>query len=440
MPIFSRRILQNMINENAKLLNKEQLSRHIRSLNKANEESISFEWEVVLLYALSKLGNVVYEQNLGGKQRPDLYFTSKNGSNPSFVADIVTVSDRGYEAKNPLESFINELSRLRKKYGLKHGGFSWKIGGATEGPFRDQKMKLKLPSRGELHNIFNDKFHYFMRKIKSNPSLPESFIIKTMFVDIEILYNPNQRYDFRNYPSYTVAYSLTKNPVYNDLKSKRNQLKKTNYNGLLSIFLCDGGCNLFRDKMYSPFKYNLADVISYFLKRTSTISLIITFTVKRSLNSFHLLGKPYAEIQFFTNSPLIMNLGNQLINELAKVIPEPVTDVINALNHLKSKYRKEGISHYGGLEMSRKTAKISSRALLALLAGRIPQEKFLKDHGLISSERHRDAINLFELNLREGRLISEIRIEKSSDEDDDRIIIEFGNPDPAISPFAVPQK
>jgi hypothetical protein len=42
------------------------------------------------------------------------------------------------------------------------------------------------------------------------------------------------------------------------------------------------------------------------------------------------------------------------------------------------------------------------------------------------------------LRLSEGRLISDIQIEKSDAEDDDWIQIEFGDPDPAIAPLIVP--
>lgn len=152
------------------------------------------------------------------------------------------------------------------------------------------------------------------------------------------------------------------------------------------------------------------------------------------------MGGPEIEIEFFANSELIANLANQLIDELSEVIPKPVTDVMNAANHLKGKNPKEGLSNYGRLKMSRKRAEISARALLALLSGRVSQEKFLEDHGLIPGQWHKDAINLFEQNLREGRLIENIRIEKLKDEDDDTIIIEFGNPDPAIAPFTLPRK
>ena len=118
MAIFSRRILQRMINENAKILTKEQLMKHIRSLNKDDESSLSTEWEVVLLYVFSKLGKVVHEPDLGGRTRGDLCFTLFTDSNQSFMAEICKVSDAGYEDENPREAFENKLLRIIKKYKL----------------------------------------------------------------------------------------------------------------------------------------------------------------------------------------------------------------------------------------------------------------------------------------------------------------------------------
>ncbi len=46
MPIFSKRTLQRLIDENSRFLTKEQLLKHINGLNKSNEDSINFEWEV----------------------------------------------------------------------------------------------------------------------------------------------------------------------------------------------------------------------------------------------------------------------------------------------------------------------------------------------------------------------------------------------------------
>jgi hypothetical protein len=189
--------------------------------------------------------------------------------------------------------------------------------------------------------------------------------------------------------------------------------------------------------MNSHDTFGLKDIVYHYLKRTSSVSLIITLTIKARVNSFPLRSNLELDVQFFSNSKTMGDWGDQLIDELIHVIPEPVSDVMNAVNHLKSKYCKEGLSKYGGINMSRKRAEISARALLALLSGRVSQEKFLKDHGLVPSERHKNAVNLFDKVLCEGRLIDEIRIEKSISEDDDKIIIEFGDPDPAISKFTI---
>lgn len=106
MAIFSR----HMINENAKILSVDQLNKHVRGLNNANESSFSFEWEVALIYAFNKLGNVIHEPSFSETTRKiDLYFTWDFEHKHSFIADIATVSDIGYEAKNPKEYFIEQL-------------------------------------------------------------------------------------------------------------------------------------------------------------------------------------------------------------------------------------------------------------------------------------------------------------------------------------------
>ena len=229
MPIFSKRTLQRLIDENSRFLTKEQLLKHINGLNKSNEDSINFEWEVVLLNAFNKLGKLSHEPTLAGKSRPDLLFSHPTGT--ELLAEIATVSDRGFEAENPLEPFLSELTRMRNKYGLKQGSFSWRIEGQREGPFRDQKMKLNLPPRRDIHKLFDGSFHRFMKKIKLDPSLACSHTIKTCGTGISLSYNPGSRYGSGSYPAYTVAYSITRNPVYNTLKRKSGQLKQSGYRG-----------------------------------------------------------------------------------------------------------------------------------------------------------------------------------------------------------------
>ncbi len=438
MPIFSKRTLQRLINENSRFLTKEQLFKHINGLNRFNEESINLEWEVVLLNAFNKLGKLSHEPTLAGKSRPDLLFGHSTGA--EFLADIATVSDRGFEAENPLEPFVSELTRMRSKYGLKQGSFSWRIEGQREGPFRDQKMKLNLPPRRDIHKLFDGSFHQFMKKIKLTPLLPCSLKIKTPDANILINYNPGDKYGSGSYPAYTVAYSITRNPIYNALKRKSNQLKESGYRGHRAILLCDGGCHLFRDHLYSPDTFKMSDIIFKYLRETSSIDMILTFSVQSRLKPFYSGTELRSEIQFFTNSHALNGFADHLTGELTAVMPKPVLDAANAVNHLKGKHPKEGISRYGGWKMGGGKVEISARALLLLLSGQISQEKFLEDHGLVPTKDRKDNFNVFEKLYKQGRLFEKVHLTKSSDEDDDTIIFEFGDPDPAISRFVLPKR
>jgi hypothetical protein len=438
MAIFSRRVIQRMINENATILTKLQLDKHIDELNRADESSLAYEWEVVLINAFSKLGRVVHEPDFGGECKCDLYFTLNIDPSQSFLADIRTISDKGYEQENPREAFSKELLRIIRKYRLNPNHFFYEIGGEIEGPFRKRKMKLKLPFVANFKDIFNDNFKKFMERIVKKHSSPDSFVVRTEKVKLSIMYNPMQQYAGATYPSYTAAYSLENNPVYNSLKIKTAQIKRTGYSGPLSIFLCDGGCHLLNAKGYAGLDYGVDDIIQRFLGQNSSISFVLTFLVDRSENYLHPMGVPQMQIRLYKNFPAFERVSGELldcINKLNYFLPEPVNDAANAINRLKSVRRKEGLSKYGGMEMSEKTVRISARALLELLSGKVEQKKFLKDHRLIPTETHPDTKNIFEIRLNHGSLIDEIQIEKSEIEDDDWILIKFTDPDPAVSPF-----
>jgi hypothetical protein len=59
--------------------------------------------------------------------------------------------------------------------------------------------------------------------------------------------------------------------------------------------------------------------------------------------------------------------------------------------------------------------------------------------GARSRDKGSGSVNPFELRLREGRMITRIGVEVA-EESDDWVTIEFGPPNPAISPFVVKPK
>lgn len=116
-------------------------------------------------------------------------------------------------------------------------------------------------------------------------------------------------------------------------------------------------------------------------------------------------------------------------------LPKPVLDSSNA--YIRCREPGYGPGHFGGHQLSRSFVKISARAVLELLAGRITASEINKAHDW---GQRSGSVNPFEHRLQEGRMITRIRVEADEDESDYWLTIEFGGPDPAISPFVVKPK
>lgn len=443
MAIFSNRVLQKIINENSKILTKEQLSHHVKALNRSDQETIDFEWEVVLLNAFSKIGYVSHEPDFGGPSRVDLHYKSLEKSLVEFIADIATVSDRGLAKQNRQEDFSQELNRLLRKFNLEPNRFFWDIAGNFDGKYGNRKMKLKLPEKANWSEIFDEIFIRFLQEIHSNPEKIHSFIKNTDTIACSVKYDPTQRFQGGHYPSYTVAYSPTKNPVYNALTRKSNQLKKSNFNGLKAIILCDGGCQLLNDTRRGVDNFNIDQVIDGFFRNNSSINFILTFAIEETQMSLMFqYGRQFRIVPRFI--PNKYHLKSEIdsilksIETLPNFLPPPTTTTNNA--QLFIEYNgHNGRSFAGGMQMSRKRIKISSRALLELLSGQTCAENFFEIQHNFSANNTPEN-NLFRLRANEGCMFSKLWIEKNEQKDDDWIIFEFGDPDPAIAPFTMPNE
>jgi hypothetical protein len=118
-----------------------------------------------------------------------------------------------------------------------------------------------------------------------------------------------------------------------------------------------------------------------------------------------------------------LRLRATLADALAR-LPTPVLDPLNA--YIQCREDSYRCGRFGVYHVTGTSVKISARTILELLAGRRTPSEINE-----SFERH----------LQQGRMITGIRVEKSEDyTDDDWLTIEFGEPDPAISPFVVKPK
>lgn len=225
MAIFSRRTIQRLINENATFVSRKQTKDHVRKLNLHNESVLDTEWEIVLLNALSKFGRVEHEPTWSGP-RPDIFFTSLSRPTESFIADIVTVSDRGIDEQFPVNALFKEVVRVAKEHGLRENSFAMKIGHRDEDREDiDEEQKARLPGTARFHEtILNDKFHNFIRDIAESSNELRKFLINYEDTDVLITYDPAQGFAIVTYPHYKEPSSLTRNTVYSRSSRLRNAI------------------------------------------------------------------------------------------------------------------------------------------------------------------------------------------------------------------------
>lgn len=450
MAICSRRTLQRLINENAKFLTRKQVRTLVDKLNKndvaaskGQKPNLATEWEIILCNVFSKLGTVEYERTFGGRRYPDLHFLALNDPNQFFTADITAISDNGYKGLNPFDALFDELMERVGDRRLRQNSFSLQVEGNHEELYREgPKAKLKLPSPSRFKDaVFNQDFDAFLESIARSQNEKANYrVLKPdENIDLTIEYDPKQPFASGAHLSYKMISKLTDNIVYSRLQEKRTQLLEAISEGPIAIILCDGGFEIFNSAMRNFAAHSVSDVIKQFLLDHRDVDFILTFSVEQT--SKRVLIQRYGTDHFYQkNAGLI-----QCLDKLIEVFPEVEMDPVNAMNHLSGANPRYGRSYWGGLRMSagekRTSVAISARALTELLAGKVSQNDFFERHGFIPSEMNRSVTgNPFEIGFREGQLIDEISLKKTSAKDDDWIVFTLRGPDPAISPFVLPDK
>lgn len=429
MAIFSRRMIQRLMNENASFINNEQSENH---RNKLNEGDISFEWEVVLLNVFSKIGKVTHEPIFENSSRKiDILFSSNHFNRKNeveFLADVATVSDYSAEQENPVQYLDDKLSHIQLKNNLP-GGFGFAISGNTAlHTYQTKKQKLFIPTKTYFDKeVFNKDFKSFVNKIINNPHLSRDFHINRDGINLMITYSLG-RTTHSITPTYKEIITLEKNTIWKALIRKYKQLKETNYQGHLGIILCDGDCESIKEIFTSWYGKTSGDVIHHFLRKKLRVSFVLTLWVKEEY-SYGAKNKVVAEIYKGQNcDEKLEDFLSYFRKNLDTLFPVPERSVSNAINFMKTAQRCEGESFYGGYIMSKEEIKISSRVMLDLLAGKITYDDFPEEYKYF-----------FQKKLAEGKLIEGVNIEKEWEKDDDWLNFNFGESDPAISSYKEPK-
>jgi hypothetical protein len=422
MGLFSRRIVQGMLEENRQFMPADKLRRHINHLNgNSAVQRVTTEWEIAVLNGLSKLGRVEFEPKLAGVTAVDALFT-KDGT--TALIEIATVSDRGLDEQNPVHQLCDELIRRVRQSGLNPN----KFGVSVDGNWRDlslggPKPRLFIPRSDELvTRVFNDQFTRFLARDTSHGEA--SFRLRSHREGgITITYDPAQEFFQCRYLDYTVAFTTRNNPVYNRLRAKSDQLKKSQFRGMRGIVLCDAGCRALSRPVRRGFHLGAGDIISSFLKEQPSVAFVVVLLVESE--ACGRLGAGRLEIvSHMYSSPgrrEAASFSEFLGERLPSQLPSPERAPINAFS-----LADEGNSFSGGGTVQANRIKISVRSVLGVLSGQMAQDKFMRDNEMFAGA--------FARMLRQGRMVREVRIERTQ-KDDDWIEFLFSEADPAISRF-----
>jgi hypothetical protein len=238
---------------------------------------------------------------------------------------------------------------------------------------------------------------------------------------LSVTYDPAQPFFSRSHLDYTVAFTENKNPIYNRLAAKASQIKKTGFQGLTGVILCDADCGLLRHAERQGLSLGGSQIISRFLQNESRVGFVMTLRVTSDHSG--LLGPKHLKIVSQMYARKSNSLTDFLQHDLAEALPRPETTPINAYST-----SDEGGSFAGGMTVTAHKIKMSARAVLEVLAGRVKQDDFARVND--------GAVQHFARMLEQGRLLVDAKVERVSEKDDDWIEFEFSEPDPAISRFA----
>lgn len=426
MAIVARRVLQQLIYENASFVSLRQRERHVAALNCADDESLSTEWEILVLNGLAKLMSIQHESAVGSRN-PDVFAElGPPHAREYFVADIATAYESGYHDRNPVERVSDEIRARANQLGLHGHGFDVTVDGAMQGAPGKQQMVLKIPDRAALPMFLKQKVEPFLNECAREPTVHHELRVSEEGTDLQIKFMPNSSRSGMTYPSFTTNYSKTRNSIYNILKRKARQLRDTGFDGPRGIILCAADADL---RSSQGAGHGLNAITSEIFRLHSSLAFVLTLW---ALDPFHSQPGEYRS-DLYLNPDARYPLGDRAIyalQHLASVLPEPRNSGINALNQLRFWRSRFGEYFYGSWQMNAESVQISARVLMEYLAGRISQAEFVAIHG-----GNRGLVTLFEQKLRLGQLLVEAEIRHEPERDDDWVLFRFGPPDPAAAPF-----
>jgi hypothetical protein len=346
MRIFSRRDIQSALDAVSLLLTTKHVEELVGKLNgvrpgngtsagggrNKRTDVVVAEWEIAILGALGRCGRIQYEKDLGGTRRPDVFFQLDGSGHFEFVADIRALSDVDAHRANPCAEFHAAICQRLLKLGHPSTGIDVRIASTDEGGYRDRKVRLALPEKKDLDRFVKEELGSFLSEIANNSTRAADFSFDRAGIKFSIHYNAKERrYCSVTHLSYTVPYSLCRNPVANALKRKADQLKESGFQGMKGIILCDAGCDTLRDGPQGAV-FGCKEIVEAFFRTHSSIGWVLVIRVEASLRplrplSISLKSKLYPNP---AAEKSLLSKTSEVIEKMIAYLPRPEATPMNA--------------------------------------------------------------------------------------------------------------
>lgn len=428
--IFHRRVIQQELNNLRRHLQGYEVDRLVRRLNSSDRDRLSAMWEVMVLAPLCELGRVDVEKEINGGNKPDVHFSG----NPSFIADITSISDQGIEDRNPVSEFSIEVERVKTALGMPMGGIDFRIESIRRKLGSGTAVDLRVPDKAKLRDFIERRI---APEIEGRLRAGEQRMrieIDDEEAKLTLVIDPSKGpNNWGSYPTFDVTEAIDRNPLANALQRKAAQL--CNARGLKGIFVCDTGSTSLRGRGLGAVGFSPQKIVQHFLRQYSHIDFVITLAIWEQQFGPLQFGKRdrRVDIALYAMRELACAEGlKKLCEEMAVRLPKPRSSGDNGRRQAADSIYRWGF--HGGYSMSDRSVKISLREMTELLAGHLTVDEIRTRHAGMPGG-NRTFPDDFKRLLDQGKLPVDVRIESGGTKDDDWIEFKFGAPDPAISVF-----
>lgn len=438
MPIFSRRRLQAMLNDLTLLVDAHKLNDlKARLENKRTSQAVPAEFELGVLWTLSTMGELEVEPDWYGARCPDAYTECLFEGRPCAV-EITAISDARLSQEEDMRRVATRLceiaNKFRKGFG-KHLHFQFaETSGYTEKGYMRRRLVDKDFAPTE---ITTEQLRAWLALQENRQPLKLQQGGTHVTVTWHALRQHQQFNFFSSMPA--EAYSLKDNPLYEALTEKARQLASPGFTGLRCIIVADAGSCMLRDQesmMRTHGTVTAREVVEHFLlKAAEAVDVVLLLSPYRNnLNIYH---REPIRWRFTGFARLGIELSDSGVKKLAASLPPARFEGYQARAlQQQAAFRYDARGWYVGTTItsgrSHMTIKLSARALLDLLAGRITIENFQDFTGLGDKSGQP---NIFKHRLEQGDILSDVKIEPGGiDEDDDWLVIELKQ-DPSAAPL-----